>query len=92
MIASASPEDDCWLYQLANFKKSGQLIEAFNTGGSKEVPVPYAITILYAAILLITNFNDVFMFFINLTSIYLFCTLCSVYRTDNIIKIWYLYL
>jgi hypothetical protein len=37
VIASASPEDDCWLYQLANFKKSGQLIEAFNTGGSKEV-------------------------------------------------------
>ena len=25
------------LYKLANFKKSGQLVEAFNTGGSKEV-------------------------------------------------------
>ena len=37
VIASASPEDDCLLYKLANFKKSGQLVEAFNTGGSKEV-------------------------------------------------------
>ena len=37
VIASASPEDDCLLYKLANFKKSGQLVDAFNTGGSKEV-------------------------------------------------------
>ena len=37
VIASASPEDECLLYKLANFKKSGQLVEAFNSGGSKEV-------------------------------------------------------
>ena len=37
MIASASPEDECLLYKLANFKKGGQLVEAFTQGGSKNV-------------------------------------------------------
>jgi hypothetical protein len=37
LIAMASPEDKCLLYKLNNFKKSGQLVEAFNSGGSKEV-------------------------------------------------------
>ena len=37
VIAGASGEDDCPLYQLANFKKGGQLIEAFTKGGSKAV-------------------------------------------------------
>ena len=37
VIAGASGEDDCPLYQLANFKKGGKLIEAFTQGGSKAV-------------------------------------------------------
>ena len=37
VIAGASGEDDCPLYQLANFKKQGKLIEAFTQGGSKAV-------------------------------------------------------
>ena len=35
VISSAEPEDECYLYKLADFKKSGQLVEAFNTTGSK---------------------------------------------------------
>ena len=33
----ANVEPACVLYNLANFKKGGQLIEAFNKGGSKGV-------------------------------------------------------
>ena len=35
VIASADPSDSCYLYKLADFRKSGQLVEAFNTGGSQ---------------------------------------------------------
>ena len=35
VISSAQPEDECYLYKLADFKKSGQLVDAFNTTGSK---------------------------------------------------------
>ena len=35
VIASADPSDSCYLYKLADFRKSGQLVDAFNTGGSK---------------------------------------------------------
>jgi len=37
VVANAEPE--CLLYNLANFKKGGQLIEAFNKGGSTGVEV-----------------------------------------------------
>ncbi len=33
--SSADPSDECYLYKLANFRKSGQLVEAFNNEGSK---------------------------------------------------------
>ena len=36
VVASTTAAEKCWMYQLANYKKSGQLIEAFNKGGSKE--------------------------------------------------------
>ena len=35
VISSAEPEDECFLYKLADFKKSGQLVDAFNNSGSK---------------------------------------------------------
>ena len=35
VISSAEPEDECFLYKLADFKKSGQLVDAFNQNGSK---------------------------------------------------------
>ena len=35
VISSAEPEDECFLYKLADFKKSGQLVDAFNQTGSK---------------------------------------------------------
>ena len=35
VISSAQPEDECYLYKLADFKKSGQLVDAFNQTGSK---------------------------------------------------------
>ena len=35
VISSAQPEDECYLYKLADFKKSGQLVDAFNQNGSK---------------------------------------------------------
>ena len=35
VVANAEPA--CLLYNLANFKKSGQLIDAFNKGGSSGV-------------------------------------------------------
>ena len=35
VISSAEPEDECYLYKLADFKKSGQLVDAFNSSGSK---------------------------------------------------------
>ena len=38
VISSAQPEDECYLYKLADFKKSGQLVDAFNTTGSKVRP------------------------------------------------------
>ncbi len=37
VVASNDAADRCFMYQLANFKKGGQLIDAFNKGGSKEV-------------------------------------------------------
>ena len=35
VISSSEPEDECFLYKLADFKKSGQLVDAFNQHGSK---------------------------------------------------------
>ena len=35
VISSSEPEDECYLYKLADFKKSGQLVDAFNQTGSK---------------------------------------------------------
>ena len=37
----ANVEPACLLYNLANFKKGGQLIDAFNKGGSKGVSLEY---------------------------------------------------
>lgn len=37
VISQASKEDDCLLYRLANYKKGGELIEAYNLGGQPEV-------------------------------------------------------
>ena len=37
VIASTKAADDSVLYQLANFRKGGILVECFNKGGSKEV-------------------------------------------------------
>ena len=37
VIAEKSADDKCQLYELANFRKSGILIDAFNNGGSKGV-------------------------------------------------------
>ena len=42
VVANAEPE--CLLYNLANFKKGGQLIEAFNKGGSTGVRFLQSIT------------------------------------------------
>ena len=33
VISQASNEDDCQLYTLANYKKGGKLIDAYNSGG-----------------------------------------------------------
>ena len=35
VISSNEPEDECYLYKLADFKKSGQLVAAFLQNGSK---------------------------------------------------------
>ena len=35
MISSSNPEDSCHLYKLADFRKSGQLVDKFLTEGSK---------------------------------------------------------
>ncbi|XP_046831751.1 uncharacterized protein LOC124429910 [Vespa crabro] len=37
VISQASNQDDCLLYRLANYKKGGELIEAYNLGGQLEV-------------------------------------------------------
>ena len=37
VIASKTASEECLMYTLANFKKGGELVEAFNKGGSKEV-------------------------------------------------------
>ncbi|XP_076397457.1 transient receptor potential cation channel subfamily V iav isoform X2 [Megachile rotundata] len=37
VISQASDEDQCLLYRLANYKKSGELIDAYNQGGQAEV-------------------------------------------------------
>jgi len=37
VISQASDKDQCLLYRLANYKKGGKLIEAFNQGGQPEV-------------------------------------------------------
>ncbi|XP_076546096.1 transient receptor potential cation channel subfamily V iav [Osmia lignaria lignaria] len=37
VISQASDEDQCLLYRLANYKKSGELIDAYNQGGQPEV-------------------------------------------------------
>lgn len=35
--AQANNDDDCLLYKLANYKKGGELIDAYNIGGAHEV-------------------------------------------------------
>ncbi|KAK0177772.1 hypothetical protein PV328_001786 [Microctonus aethiopoides] len=37
VISQASNEDQCLLYRLANYKKGGELIDAYNHGGQQEV-------------------------------------------------------
>ncbi|XP_063982775.1 transient receptor potential cation channel subfamily V member 5 isoform X5 [Diachasmimorpha longicaudata] len=37
VISQASNEDQCLLYHLANYKKGGELIDAYNRGGQSEV-------------------------------------------------------
>ncbi|XP_072382933.1 uncharacterized protein iav [Diabrotica undecimpunctata] len=37
VISQASNQDQCLLYKLANYKKGGELIEAYNQGGTIEV-------------------------------------------------------
>ncbi|XP_023290648.1 transient receptor potential cation channel subfamily V member 5 [Orussus abietinus] len=37
VISQASNEDQCLLYRLADYKKGGELIEAYNIGGQSEV-------------------------------------------------------
>ena len=37
VIAEKSEDDKCQLYELANYRKSGILVTAFNDGGSKGV-------------------------------------------------------
>lgn len=37
VISQSSNEDECLLYRLANYKKGGELIDAYNTGGQMEV-------------------------------------------------------
>ncbi|KAK9499090.1 hypothetical protein O3M35_003602 [Rhynocoris fuscipes] len=37
VISQASNKDECLLYRLANYKKGGELIDAYNTGGQAEV-------------------------------------------------------
>lgn len=40
VISQSSNEDQCLLYKLANYKKGGELIEAYNLGGQIEVEKP----------------------------------------------------
>lgn len=37
VISQASNQDQCLLYKLANYKKGGELIDAYNAGGQAEV-------------------------------------------------------
>lgn len=37
VISQASNEDECSLYRLANYKKGGDLIDAYSTGGHTKV-------------------------------------------------------
>lgn len=37
VISQASSEDECLLYRLANYKKGGELIDAYTTGGQAKV-------------------------------------------------------
>lgn len=37
VISQASNQDQCLLYKLANYKKGGELIDAYNIGGTVEV-------------------------------------------------------
>ena len=39
VVAGTSPDSDCILYSLANFRKGGILVESFNKGGSKGVRI-----------------------------------------------------
>lgn len=39
VISQASNKDECLLYKLANYKNSGELIEAYNIGGQAEVRI-----------------------------------------------------
>ena len=39
VVASTDAADKCWMYQLANFKKGGLLVDEFNKGGSKQVRI-----------------------------------------------------
>ena len=44
VVASTDAAEKCWMYQLANFKKGGELVDAFNKGGSKEVEIDRRMT------------------------------------------------
>lgn len=37
VISQAGGQNECLLYRLANYKKGGELIDAYNVGGSVEV-------------------------------------------------------
>ena len=37
VVASTDSAEKCFMYKLANFKKGGDLVDAFTQGGSKEV-------------------------------------------------------
>ena len=41
VIAEKSEDDKCQLYELANYRKSGILVTAFNDGGSKGVSLEW---------------------------------------------------
>ena len=46
VIAGGGPEDECLLYNLANFKKGGTLVEAFTKGGGTKQVCWQAIGVL----------------------------------------------
>ena len=70
VIAEKSADDKCQLYELANFRKSGILIEAFNNGGSKGVSKHF-----------LKSFHTLFPYFSFLVQLYIssfiFSSFCS---------------